>query len=50
MAEWLKEGGEEIVKKLSILFDRTEREQKTLTESRATTIKRMYVKVLIGLT
>ena len=31
-AEWLKEGGEEIVKSLSILFNRAEREQKTLMQ------------------
>ena len=29
-AEWLKKGGEEIVKSLSILFSRIEREQRTL--------------------
>ena len=33
-AEWLKEGGEEIVKSLSILFNRIEREKKTLMQWR----------------
>ena len=33
-AEWLKEGGEEIVKCLSILFNKIEREQRTLTQWR----------------
>ena len=33
-AEWLKEEGEEIVKNLSILFNRIEREQRILTEWR----------------
>ena len=32
--EWLKEGGEEIVKSLSILFKRIEREQRTLIQWR----------------
>ena len=41
-AEWLKEGGEEIVKSLSILFNRIEREQRTLTQWRQTTIKSIY--------
>ena len=41
-AEWLKEGGEEIVKSLSILFNRIEREQKTLMKWRQTTIKSIY--------
>ena len=31
-AEWLKEGGGEIVKSLSILFNRIEREQRTLMQ------------------
>ena len=31
-AEWLKEGGEEIVKSLSNLFNRIEREQRTLAQ------------------
>ena len=31
-AEWLKEGGEEIIKCLSILFNRIESEQRTLTK------------------
>ena len=31
-AEWLKEVGEEIVKSLSILFNRIEKEQRTLTQ------------------
>ena len=38
-AEWLKERGEEIVKSLSILFNRIEREQRTLIQWRQTTIK-----------
>ena len=41
-AEWLKEGGEEIVKILSILFNRIEREQRTLMQWRHTTIKSIY--------
>ena len=41
-AEWLKEGGEEIVKSLSILFNRIEREQRTLIQWRQTTIKSIY--------
>ena len=41
-AQWLKEGGEEIVKSLSILFTRIEREQRTLTQWRKTTIKSIY--------
>ena len=41
-AEWLKEGGEEIVKSLSILFNRIEREQRTLMQWRQTTIKSIY--------
>ena len=41
-AEWLKEGEEEIVKSLSILFNRIEKEQKALTQWRQTTIKSIY--------
>ena len=41
-AEWLKKGGEEIVKSLSILFNRIEREQRTLMQWRQTTIKSIY--------
>ena len=41
-AEWLKEGGEEIAKSLSILFNRIEREQRTLVQWRQTTIKSIY--------
>ena len=41
-AEWLKEGGEEIVKSLSILFNRIEREQRTLMQWRQTIIKSIY--------
>ena len=41
-AEWLKEGGEEIVKSLSILFNRIEIEQRTLVQWRQTTIKSIY--------
>ena len=41
-AEWLKEGEEEIVKSLSILFNRIEREQRTLIQWRQTTIKSIY--------
>ena len=41
-AEWLKEGGEEIVKSLSILFNRIEREQRTLIQWRQTAIKSIY--------
>ena len=40
--EQLKKGGEEIVKSLSILFSRIEREQRTLTQWRQTTIKSIY--------
>ena len=35
-------GGEEIVKNLSILFNRIEREQRTLMQWRQTTIKSIY--------
>ena len=42
-AEWLKEGEEEIVKSLSILFNRIEKEQKALTQWRQTTIKSIYI-------
>ena len=41
-AEWLKERGKEIFKILSILFNRIEREQKTLTQWRQTLIKSKY--------
>ena len=41
-AEWLREGGEEIVKSLSILFKRIERQQRTLIQWRQTTIKSIY--------
>ena len=41
-AEWLKEGGEEIVKSLSILFNRIEREQRTLIQWGQTAIKSIY--------
>ena len=41
-AEWLKEGGKEIVKSLSILFNRIEIEQRTLVQWRQTTIKSIY--------
>ena len=41
-AEWLKEEGEEIVKNLSILFNRIEREQRILTEWRQTIINSIY--------
>ena len=41
-ADWLKEGGEEIVKSLRILFNRIEREQRTLMQWRQTTIKSIY--------
>ena len=41
-AEWLKEGGEEIVKSLSILFNRIEKEQRTLVQWRQTAIKSIY--------
>ena len=40
--EWLKEGGEEIVKSLSILFHRIEREQRTFIQWRQTAIKSIY--------
>ena len=43
--EWLKEGGEEIAKSLSILFNRIEREQKTLAQWRQTIIKSIYIGV-----
>ena len=41
-AEWLKERGEEIVKSLSILFNRIEREQRTLIQWRKTAMKSIY--------
>ena len=41
-AEQLKKGGEEIVKSLSILFNRIEREQRTLIQWRQTAIKSIY--------
>ena len=41
-AEWLKEGGEEIVKSLTILFNWIEREQKIIMQWRQTTIKSIY--------
>ena len=41
-AEWLKEGGEEIVKSLSIIFKRIEREQRTLIQWKQTAIKNIY--------
>ena len=41
-AEWLKEGGGEIVKSPSILFNRIEREQRTLIQWKQTTIKSIY--------
>ena len=41
-AEWLKEGGEEIVKRLSIIFKRIERELRTLMQRRETAIKSIY--------
>ena len=41
-AEWLKEGGEEIIKSLNILFNRIERKQRTLIQWRQTTIKSIY--------
>ena len=41
-AEWLKEVGEEIVKSLRILFNRIEREQRTLMQWRQTIIKSIY--------
>ena len=41
-ADCLKEGGEEIVKSLSILFNRREREQRSLMQWRQTTIKSIY--------
>ena len=41
-AEWLKERGKEIFKILSILFNRIEREQKTITQWRQTLIKSKY--------
>ena len=40
--EWLKEGVEEIVKSLSILFNRIEREQRTLIQWKQTTVKSIY--------
>ena len=40
--EWLKEGGEEIVKSVSILFNRIEREQQTLIQWRKTAMKNIY--------
>ena len=41
-AEWLKEGKEEIVKRLSIIFKRIERELRTLMQRRETAIKSIY--------
>ena len=41
-AECLKERGEEIVKSLSILFNRIEREQRALIQWKQTTIKSLY--------
>ena len=41
-AECLKERGEEIVKSLSILFNRIEREQRTLIQWRKTAMKSIY--------
>ena len=41
-AECLKEGGEEAVKTLSILFNRIEKEQRSLTRWRQTTTKNVY--------
>ena len=41
-AEWLKTGGEEIVKNLSILFNRIKRVQRTLIKWKQTTIKSIY--------
>ena len=41
-AECLNEGWEDIVKSLSILFNRIEREQRTLMQWRQTTIKSIY--------
>ena len=40
--EWLKEGGEAIVKSVSILFNRIEREQQTLIQWRKTAMKNIY--------
>ena len=40
--EWLKEGVEEIVKSLSILFNRIERQQRALIQWKQTTIKSIY--------
>ena len=42
IAEWLKEGGKEIVKSSSILFNRIEREQGTFTQWRQAIIKSIY--------
>ena len=41
-AEWLKSGGEKIVKNLSILFNRIKRVQRTLIQWKQTTIKSIY--------
>ena len=41
-AEWLKTGGEEIVKNLSILFNRIKRVQRTLIKWKQITIKSTY--------
>ena len=41
-AEWLQQGGEEIVKSLSFLSNRLEREQRTLIQCRQKTIKSIY--------
>ena len=39
---WLKEGGEEIVKSVSILFNRIEEEQRTFIQWKQRTIKSAY--------
>ena len=43
-AEWLKERREEIVKSLSILFNKIERDQRKLVQWRQTTIKSMVIR------
>ena len=43
-AEWLEEGGEEIVISLSILFNKIERDQRKLVQWRQTTIKSMVIR------
>ena len=49
-AEWLKEGEEEIVKSLSILFNKIEREQGEHSYNGGKQQSKVYLKVVIRLT